>query len=128
MTVTLARPFLLTALTALAALPLQAQQVREVLVEELIGAPVTAADDERLGNVDRVIRQDDDMYLVVASGGILGLGRSETAVPAEKAALAETEVKLPELDSKAVESLPDIDHGKEQRVAMDRILDLRTSD
>lgn len=60
-------------------------QISEQEAEQLIGQPLMSAEGEELGDIERVVRDDQDrLALVVSEQGTLGIGGSERVVELEQ--------------------------------------------
>ncbi len=98
--------------------------IMSVIVNELVGADVTTANGEEMGDVDRVVTLEGTTYIVVEHGGFLGLGDSEVALDAERVAFDGEDVVVQGITDNELENMPELDMTNDQRVASDRTLQL----
>jgi len=83
-------------------------------VEELAGMDVRNARGEELGEVNRIVRNGNDTYMVIEHGGwFLGLNDKEVALPITDVTVRENEVVLRGLTEEQIEAMPDYDYANE---------------
>ena len=83
-------------------------------VGDLAGMDVRNARGEELGEVDRVVRNGNDTYVVVAHGGwFFGLNDKEIALPVGDVTIRGDEVVLRGLTEAQIEAMPDYDYANE---------------
>lgn len=87
--------------------------------EEIIGESVENEAGETLGDVDRVVMQNGEMYAVVGVGGFLGIGEKKVLVPLDRleisadgatillaGATGDSLKAMPEVDRESAQDLP----------------------
>ena len=85
-----------------------------VTVGELDGMAVINARGEDLGEVERVVRNGNDTYMIVEHGGwFFGLNDKEFALPLSDVTVRQEQVVLRGLTEEQIESLPDYDYANE---------------
>ncbi|NNE52042.1 MAG: PRC-barrel domain-containing protein [Sulfitobacter sp.] len=77
---------------------------------DLVGLRVYAADGERIGEIDNVVRLDGKMAVVVGIGGFLGFGAQEVAVPLNEFEKGGTdEIRLVQMTADQLKTKPEFD-------------------
>ena len=75
---------------------------------------VVNARGEELGEVERVVRNGNDTYMIVEHGGwFFGLNDKEIALPIADVTMGEENVVLRGLTEEQIESMPGYDYGNE---------------
>jgi len=83
-------------------------------VGDLEGMNVTNARGEELGEVDRIVRNGNDTYVIVEHGGwFFGLNDKEIALPVDDITMRNEEIVLRGLTEEQIESMPDYDYANE---------------
>ncbi len=57
------------------------QSSSRMMVSDLMDREVIGADGETLGDVENIVSRGDETYIVIGSGGVLGLGEKQIALP-----------------------------------------------
>lgn len=93
-----------------------------ILVSEIVGRDVVNRRGEELGTVDRVIRSNDRLYVVLEHGGFLGLGEDEVAVPLDRisSVQGDDQLLMRGMSEEDIEAMPNIssETGTELRANM----------
>ncbi|ASY63521.1 hypothetical protein SJ05684_c20800 [Sinorhizobium sojae CCBAU 05684] len=93
-----------------------------ILVSDLVGRDVVNRRGEELGRVDRVIRSNDRLYVVLEHGGFLGLGEDEVAVPLDRisSVRGDDQLLMRGMSEEDIEAMPNIssETGTELRTNM----------
>ena len=85
-----------------------------ITVDELDGMDVVNARGEELGEVERVVRNGNDTYVVVEHGGwFFGLNDKEVAFPAADMTVRDEQVVLRGLTEEQIEAMPSYDYANE---------------
>ena len=85
-----------------------------ITVGELDGLPVVNARGEDLGEVERVVRNGNDTYMIVEHGGwFLGLNDKEIALPIADVTMRDGNVVLRGLTEEQIESMPEYNYDSE---------------
>ncbi|OHV78026.1 hypothetical protein LCM4579_06700 [Ensifer sp. LCM 4579] len=81
-----------------------------ILVSDLVGRDVVNRRGEELGTVDRVIRSNDRLYVVLQHGGFLGLGEDEVAVPLDRisSVRGDDQLLMRGMSEEDIEAMPNI--------------------
>ncbi|NWG44922.1 MAG: PRC-barrel domain-containing protein [Alphaproteobacteria bacterium] len=82
---------------------------RLVTVERLLDMDVVNATGTTLGDVSRVIESGGNSYIVVASGGFLGLGEREVALPLDDLEVVDDRLVAPGYTDEDLERMREID-------------------
>lgn len=98
-----------------------------LMVADILDMEVVGANGEDLGNPEAVIERNGELLLVVAEGGFLGLGESQTAVPLSRATLNLDEeiIQLSSLSAEEIEEAGNFEFNGEEEVDADREVPLR---
>ncbi len=84
----------------------------------LHGMNVYSSDNQKLGDIDRVVQTTDNKaYLVVGFGGILGLGERKVAIPVEQVMMRGDRLVVSGLTNDQLKALPAYDAGTRYRDA-----------
>ncbi|MFD2741281.1 PRC-barrel domain-containing protein [Sulfitobacter aestuarii] len=87
-----------------------AESFSGMIASDLIGLEVMSADDEKIGEIQQVVRQGDKLAAIVGVGGFLGLGERDVAVPLEEISRAgEGDLKLSTWTKAELEAQPEAD-------------------
>lgn len=86
-------------------------QTAAVPVSEIIDRDLVNARGDELGTVEKVIRSNDRIYVVLSHGGFLGLGEDEVALPLDRisALRGDDELVLRGMTEEDIEQLPEVD-------------------
>jgi len=94
-------------------------------VEELDGLDVINGRGETLGNVERVVRNGTDTYLIVEHGGwFFGLNDKEVAFPIDNVMVRGDNVILRGMTEAQIEAMPDYDYDNEINLGGDERVEL----
>lgn len=89
-----------------------ADQVRNgqtFLVEDLMDLPLIGADGETIGDVENFVNRGGETYVVVGSGGLLGLGEKQVALPMSEVYFRDDRLYTNATSEAAVEEMDEID-------------------
>jgi len=101
----------------------------EFTVGDLNGMDVNNARGEQLGEIDRIVRNGNDTYLVLAHGGwFFGLNDKEVALPIRDITIRGDEVVLRGLSEEQIDSMPDYDYDNDIALEVDDEVTLRRLD
>ncbi|GGD15543.1 PRC-barrel domain-containing protein [Aureimonas glaciei] len=78
-------------------------------VGELKGYDIVGANNETLGDVQDVVNVDDRLFVVIASGGFLGLGEDQTAIALSSLTVRGDNFVAPNVTEEQIEELADFD-------------------
>ncbi|UUP18337.1 PRC-barrel domain-containing protein [Nitratireductor thuwali] len=93
-------------------------QTASVPVSEIVDRDLVNARGDELGTVERVIRSNDRLYVVLSHGGFLGLGEDEVALPLDRisALRGGDELVLRGMTEEDIEQLPEVDADADQEL------------
>ncbi|UIJ73150.1 PRC-barrel domain-containing protein [Aurantimonas sp. HBX-1] len=103
-----------------------AGEMTTVTASEIIGLEVINAEDEDLGEVERLVFVDDRIYAVLAEGGFLGLGEREVALPLDAMSMRGDELLLRGMTEDDIEALPEFDTVNAPAYAADEEVEIGT--
>ena len=96
-----------------------AQRIARQDPEELVGQEVKNTRGDTIAEIVDLVRQisDDQMFVVLSVGGILGVGDKEVAVPVAEFEMAESDtLVLGDTTESSLETLPPYNHALYQSV------------
>ena len=94
-------------------------------IADLEGMDVVNARDEELGTVDRVVKNGNDTYVIIAHGGwFFGLNDKEVAFPVNAVAVSEDQLLLKGLSEEQIQAMPDYDYDSEVALTNDDSVEL----
>jgi hypothetical protein len=83
-----------------------------VTFEALREFDVVSAEGEQIGDVEDVIRQGGEVYVVVGAGGFLGLGERDVALPVSDMILSDEDtLVMPQLTEEQIQNMREVDPG-----------------
>ena len=98
-----------------------------VTVADLDGMEVINGRGENLGEVERVVRNGQNAYLVMEHGGwFFGLNDKEVAFPLENVMVRGDQVVLRGMTEEQIAQMPDYDYGNEVTIGGDEQVDVMT--
>ena len=101
-------------------------------VGDITGMAVVNRQGKRMGDVDKVVRRNEDgqPYALISVGGFLGIGDKDIAVPLDKLRLKDEKVVLPEdLRTKvALEGEPGWDRSKYKEIEASEQIEMEQAD
>lgn len=101
-------------------------------VGDITGMAVVNRQGKRIGDVDKVVRRNEDSepYAVISVGGFLGIGDKDIAVALDKLSLKDGKIVLPEdLRTKvALEGQPGWDRSKYQEIEASEQVEMEQAD
>ena len=98
-----------------------------VRVGDLDGYPVINGRGEELGEVERVVRNGQDAYMIVEHGGwFFGLNDKEVAFPMENVMVRGEQVVLRGMTEEQIEQMPDYDYANEVNLGADEEVEVMT--
>lgn len=80
-----------------------------VRVEQLLDMSVIGSEGESIGDVENVVFRGDAVYVVVGSGGFLGLGEKQVALPFADMMLRGDELVMRQITDEDVASMEEVD-------------------
>jgi hypothetical protein len=81
--------------------------------------------DEVLGNIDRIVTNGNERYVIISHGGwFFGLNDKEVAYPVEELYMTGDKILLSGLTEEQIEALPEYDYTNERTVAGDETLEV----
>lgn len=81
-----------------------------MVVSDLVGLDVMAADGEELGEIESIVRDGDQIAAIVGVGGFLGLGERDVSVPlSELSRSAEGDLRLSTWTKAEVDARPEVE-------------------
>ena len=88
-----------------------AAPTRQIPVAQLTEKDLTGANNDEVGDIERVVENSGDkkQYLVISRGGFLGLFETEVLIPVDSVALKGDQVVLRNLSQEQLKSLPKFD-------------------
>lgn len=84
---------------------------------QILGATVWNENREKVGTVDDIIVAPDRSvsYAIVGSGGFVGLGKHQVAIPVQQFAQREGRLLLPGATRDAIKALPEFEYAEPAR-------------
>ncbi|MGE0313023.1 MAG: PRC-barrel domain-containing protein [Lautropia sp.] len=95
---------------------------REMTAGRLVDADIVGENGNKLGDIEKLVDIDGRLYAVIASGGFLGLGEKETAIPLSALVLRDDKVMAPQVSSGRIDRLRDFDSARHDAVPSDRVV------
>jgi len=96
-----------------------------IVVADLEGMDVINARDEKLGVVDRVVKNGNGTYVIIEHGGwFFGLNDKEVAFPLDAVVVSGKSVLLRGLSEEQIEAMPDYNYDNEVSLASDDSLEM----
>ena len=99
-----------------------------LLVRELRGRDVIGREGEELGEVSRVVRSNGQVYVIVETGGFLGVGEREAPLALSDLRLRGDQLVAPGLTEERVEALAREDISERLNIGNDEQVRIRTED
>lgn len=103
--------------------PQIADEAMTASAEQMVGRDVYTIDGEQVGGVEEVVRgtADQQLYLVVAYGGFLGLGQEQVVVPMDQAEMQEDRVIITApLGDQGLEQMATYDESQYEPISGDQ--------
>ena len=82
---------------------------REMTVEEVTDYDIIGANGEVLGDIQEVVKVDNRLFAVIGSGGFLGLGEKEVAIPLSSLIATERGMIAPNVTESQIDALSEFD-------------------
>lgn len=102
---------------------------RSISVSEISGMDVINARGEELGEVSRVVRNGQSMYVIVEHGGwFFGINDKEVALPVDDVVVQNGKIVLRGLTEEQIEAMPDYDYAAEAIIANEDMFDVRIAE
>lgn len=96
-----------------------------VSAADVVGMDVINARDEELGVVDRIVKNGNETYVIIAHGGwFFGLNDKEVAFPVNDVVINGEQILLRGLSEEQIASMPDYDYENEVSLESDETLDM----
>ena len=86
-----------------------ASSEREMTVEEVTDYDIIGANGEVLGDIQEVVKVDNRLFAVIGSGGFLGLGEKEVAIPLSSLIATERGMIAPNVTESQIDALSEFD-------------------
>ncbi|MEM7566897.1 MAG: PRC-barrel domain-containing protein, partial [Pseudomonadota bacterium] len=93
--------------------------VQDILSMDLIGA-----EGEEIGDVERVISQNGELFVVVGNGGFLGLGEKQVALPLADMTMRDGELYTRAYTEDEVEEMAEFDMTNVDELPMDQTAEI----
>jgi hypothetical protein len=98
-----------------------------VEVDDIIGKDVVNQSDDKIGDVEQIVRhqQTQDLHAVVSVGGFLGMGEKEVAIPLKDLQVIDDEIRAPHFANTEdqLKGLPQYDQSMYQELDDDQRID-----
>lgn len=100
-------------------------ETQSITVADVEGMEVVNTRDEVLGNIDRIVTNGNERYVIISHGGwFFGLNDKEVAYPVEELYMTGDKILLSGLTEEQIEALPEYDYTNERTVAGDETLEV----
>ena len=86
-----------------------ASSEREMTVEEVTDYDIIGANDEVLGDIQEIVKVDNRLFAVIGSGGFLGLGEKEVAIPLSSLMATDRGMIAPNVTESQIDALSEFD-------------------
>lgn len=107
--------------------PLRAER-RAITAEELEDMDVMGMEGEEIGDIERVVTNGNRTFVILGSGGFLGLGEEEVAIPLDRLAFRGDELVAIGLTEADVEALPNYNFETERELGAADPIEVGTID
>lgn len=88
-------------------------------VGEITDYDIMGADGETLGDIQDIVNVQDKLYAVIGSGGFLGLGEKEVAIPLSSLVLRDNTLIAPNISENQIEALEEFNTEQYQGLPSD---------
>ncbi|MCW4115274.1 PRC-barrel domain-containing protein [Aurantimonas sp. MSK8Z-1] len=95
------------------------QQIQRT-VGQLLDYDIVGENGNTLGDVEEIVRVDNRLYAVIASGGFLGLGEKEVAIPLSSLVVDGTTFRAPDISEAQMDALNEYDEDRYREVGDDQ--------
>lgn len=94
--------------------------------DQIAGIDVYGRNDEYVGDIDRLVQVDGQVYVIVEHGGFLGIGDTEVALPVEQVAIrGRDRAVLLGMSEEQFDAMPDVDFdGRSTLMANDAAIEI----
>ena len=82
---------------------------REMTVEEVTDYDIIGANGEVLGDIQEIVKVDNRLFAVIGSGGFLGLGEKEVAIPLSSLMATDRGMIAPNVTESQIDALSEFD-------------------
>ena len=99
-----------------------------VRVSDLVGKDVITSGGDEVGEISRVVTNNNRAFAVIAHGGFLGLGEEEVSLPLRRIAIRGDEAVLLGLSEDELEALPSYDPAQNRTMRDEDEFEVRMVD
>jgi hypothetical protein len=93
-------------------------------VGEILDYDVVNAAGEDLGDAERIVRNNGELFLIVSAGGFLGIGDKEVALPMSRVSIRDEMLVLQGLSEEELEQMPEYDWETEEEIGLTDTVDI----
>jgi sporulation protein YlmC with PRC-barrel domain len=105
----------------------RSDRIGSVEVDDIVGKNVLNQSDDKIGEVQEIVRdqQRQDLHAVVSVGGFLGMGEKEVTIPLKDLQVRDDEIRAPQFATTEdqLRALPEYDESLYQELDDDQRID-----
>lgn len=99
-------------------------EILTVTVSDLSGRNVQSMTGEKIGEIDRLVSNDGQIFAIIAHRGFLGIGEDKVAIPAGRLGIQGEEIVLIGMTEDQLKGLPEFEFGSGQDLAIDQPVEI----